>query len=201
MLRMMPVLAFAAATAFAADALAQDTTIKSRTEIDADDAKVMTMTGCLQTGPSGDVFVLSNATVTKGEEIESRSRVEADVDDDETEVETRARTEVDRDDDDDEDKERAVGTSGRSATYELTPRAGVDLKPHVGHRVEISAIALDAKDGDDDAEIEIEQEIETDVDDAPDSRVKSETEAELPRGEKARIVAVAVKHISGSCGQ
>jgi hypothetical protein len=35
-------------------------------------------------------------------------------------------------------KPGAVGTAGIATSYDLTPRAGVDLKPHVGHKVEIT---------------------------------------------------------------
>src|SRR5688572_6755185 len=49
---------FALAAAVAVSA--QDTTIKSETRIQADDAKVMTITGCLGGGPSK--FSITNAT-------------------------------------------------------------------------------------------------------------------------------------------
>lgn len=188
--------AFAAACAFAASASAQDTTVKTKTDVDADDAKVVLMEGCLQAGDAPNSFVLSNVKMVKsGDEVESETKAEVDVDEDETEVEAETEAEVERDDDD------AVGTAGVVAAYRLTPRAGVNLAPHVGHRVQISAVALDPKDGDDDAEVDIETKTETEREDAPDSQVKTETEADLPRGEQARMTAVAVKHISPTCNQ
>jgi hypothetical protein len=40
--------------------------------------------------------------------------------------------------------ETAVGTSGISTSYDLTPRAGVDLTSHVGHKVELTGTAMPA---------------------------------------------------------
>jgi hypothetical protein len=197
MKRFMPFCTLAAAAVFAVSASAQDTTVKTKTDIDADDAKVMLVEGCLQAGEEPGTFVLANVKAVKaGEELESETKAEVDVDEDETEVETETEAEVERDDDD-----KAVGTAGIVAAYRLTPRAGVNLAPHVGHRVQISAVALEPKDGDDDAEVDIQTEVKTEREDAPDSKVKTETEAELPRGAHARLTAVAVKHISPSCSQ
>jgi len=193
MIRFIP--AFALACFCAAAVSAQDTTVKKQTKVDADDAKVVTMTGCLSKAPSGDVFVLAGATKLAGDELEAKSKTKVDVDDDETETKTKTKTEVEHDDDE------AVGTTGSVATYELMPKDGVDLNAHVGHKVEVSAIALDAKDHDDDAEVDIETKTKVKVDDAPDSKVKTKTEAELPRGANARMTVVSVKHIAPSCNQ
>ena len=57
----------------AVPALAQDAKIKSETKIKADDAKVVTMTGCLQGGPS--LFTLANAVVPKAEARKLRKSV------------------------------------------------------------------------------------------------------------------------------
>jgi glycerol-3-phosphate cytidylyltransferase-like family protein len=195
MSRLIPACSFAAACIFAVSVSAQDTTVKSKTKIEADDAKIITMTGCLSKTPSGDVFVLAGATKLAGDEMTARSKTKVDVDDDETETKTKSKTEVEHDDD------KAVGTSGSVAVYELMPKEGVDLTPHVGHKVEVSAIALDPKDHDDDAEVEIQTRTKVKRDDAPDSKVKTETEAELPRGENARLTVVSVKHIAPSCTQ
>jgi hypothetical protein len=190
--RFIPACAFVAA--FAVTTSAQDTTVKSKTTVDADDAKVVTMTGCLQAGATGDVFMLTGAKSTVGEDLEAKSKTEIDVDKDKTEVETRTRTEIEREDD------TPVGTSGAVTSYELMPKEGVDLTPHVGHRVEITAVALDKKSAtDDDAEVEMKTETKVEREDAPDSKIKSKTEAELPRGDKARLTVVAVKHIAPSC--
>jgi hypothetical protein len=191
MIRFMPACTFAAACAFAVAVSAQDATVKTKTKIEADDAKVITMTGCLSKAPAGDLFVLAGATQLTGDDMASRSKTKIDVDEDETEVKTKTKTEVETDDDE------AVGTSGSVATYELMPKEGVDLTPHVGHKVEITAIAL--KPGDDTAEVDVRTKTEVKREDAPDTKVKSRTEAELPRGANARLTVMSVKHIAPSC--
>jgi hypothetical protein len=185
----------AAACTFAVSVSAQDTTVKSKTKIDADDAHVVTMTGCLQQGPTAGVFLLSGATMVKGDDLTSKTKTKIDVDDDETEVKTKDRTEIEHDDD------KAVGTSGIANTFELTPKEGVDLTAHVGHKVELTAVALDAakKGGDDDAKIEMKTDTKVTTEDAPDARVKSKTKAELPRGANAKLTVMSVKEISPSC--
>jgi hypothetical protein len=190
--------ACAIVTALAVSTSAQDTTIKSKTKVDADDAKVVTMTGCLQAGATGDVFTLTGAKATAGEDLEAKAKTEIDVDKNETEVKTKSRTEVEREEE--EEDETPVGTSGAVTTYELMPKEGVNLTPHVGHRVEITAVALDKKSAtDDDAEVDIETKTKVEREDAPDSKVKSNTEAELPRGAQNRLTVVSVKHVSPSC--
>ena len=139
MTRFIPTAALVAA--FAVSVSAQDATVKSKTKVDADDAKVVTMTGCLQGGAASGVFTLAGAQVTAGEDLEAKSKTEIDVDDDETEVKTKSRTEVEKDDDDD----KPVGTAGAVRTYQLMPKEGVDLTAHVGHTVEITAVAVDKK--------------------------------------------------------
>lgn len=57
----------------AVSAHAQDAKIKSETRIKADDAKVVTMTGCLQGGPS--LFTLANANLSKDEAKKLRKSV------------------------------------------------------------------------------------------------------------------------------
>lgn len=191
--RFMPACTLAAACAFAVSVSAQDATVKSKTKIDADDAKVMTMTGCLQQGATSDTFVLAGATTLKGDDMKSKSKTKIDVDDDETEVKSQERTEVEHDD-------NAVGTSGAVATYELMPNTGVDLTAHVGHKVQVTAVAVDpAKGGDKDAKVKAKTETKVTVEDAPDARVQSTTKAELPRGANARLTVMSVKHISPSC--
>lgn len=195
MSRFIPAWSLAAAAIFAVSVSAQDATVKTKTKVDADDAKVITMTGCLSKAPSGDVFVLAGAMPLAGEDMKSKSKTKIDVDDDETEVKNKSKTEVETDDDE------AVGTSGSVHTYELMPKEGVDLTPHVGHKVEITAVALKPADDDDDAEIDVKTKTKVKVDDAPDTKVKTRTEAELPRGENARLTVISVKHIAPTCSQ
>ena len=189
MQRFFSTCAIVAACAVAASA--QDTTVKSKTKIEADDAKIMTLTGCLQSG-TGEIFTLTGGKVTAGDELEARSKTKVDVDKDETEVKSKSRTEI-------ENTETPRGTAGAITTFDLTPNQGVNLMPHVGHRVEITAVALDKKDGDDDAEIEMETKTKVEREDAPDERMKSRTSAELARGPHRKLTVMSVKHIAPSC--
>jgi hypothetical protein len=183
----------ALAAGFAASLHAQDTTSTTRTQVDADDARTIIATGCLQQAPATKVFTLMGAVTASGEDLDSKTRVSTDVDNDDVEVKTETRAEIDRDD-------RPVGTSGVTRSYDLSPRAGVDLSTHVGKRVQISAVMVDrAKDGDDDAEVEIEDRTKVEREDAPDAKAKSETEVELPRGDRAQLMVVSVKEIAPSC--
>ena len=75
--------ACAVAAALAVPAAAQDTTVKSRTEIKADDATVVALTGCLQKNSAGRRFTLFGSMAAAGEEVTTRTKVETDVDDDE----------------------------------------------------------------------------------------------------------------------
>jgi hypothetical protein len=171
---------------------AQDTSVKSKVKVEADDARTMTLTGCLQRGPA-NIYTLRGTSAIAGDETTVRSRVKTDVDDDGDDVKTEARTEIDRDGD------RQVGTSGLIATYELSPQQGVDFASHVGKQVQIVAVALDAKNGDDDAEVKVTEQSEVRREDAPDSKVKSRVEAEIPRGKNAKVTVLSVKPMGTSC--
>jgi hypothetical protein len=183
----------ATACVFAVSVSAQDTTVKSKTKVKADDARTVVMKGCLQQGADTNTFTLAGSIVALGEDLKSKSKTKTDVDDDETEVKTRTKTEV-------EDPDEPVGTAGAVTTYELMPKEGVNLSAHVGHTVEITALMLDPKSKtDDDAEVEMRTKTKVKVDDAPDTKVKSKTEAELPRGDLGRLMAISVKHVSPAC--
>ncbi len=189
MKQMIPAVLLAGAFAVIT-AHAQDSTVTKKTQVEADDARAVVMSGCLTQGPAG-TFMLTGATATSGEDLTTRSRVETDVDKDDTEVKVQTRTEVDRDTD------RPVGTSSRVTSFEVTPRAGVNLAAHVGHRVEISAVMIDAGRGD--AEVEIREKGEVDNDDAPDAETKTRTEVEVDRGTANRLMALSITHVSPTC--
>jgi hypothetical protein len=183
--------ACALAMVMAVSANAQDSTVKSKTKVNADDARTVVMTGCLM--QTGGTYMLSGTTAATGEDLTIKSKVKTDVDKDETEVKARTDAEIDHDDDD------AVGTSGATMMYVLDARAGVDLAAHVGHKVQISGVMLDPAKGDDDAEVTIREDTRVKNDDAPDARVRTKTKAELPRGAHARLSVLSVKPLSGSC--
>jgi hypothetical protein len=190
MYRIIPVVAIA--LGMAASVTAQDSTVRSRTKVSADDARALTLTGCLERGPSS-LFTLKNASASTSDEVTTKSKVQTDVDDHGNDVKTESRTEINRDD------SRHAGVAGLKASYELTPQQGVDLAAHVDHHVQITAVALDAKNGDDDAKVKIEDETKVNRDDAPDAKVKSRTEANLPRGDQSKVVVLSVRTLASSC--
>jgi hypothetical protein len=63
-----------------------------------------------------------------------------------------------------------VGTTGAVTTYDLTPKKGVNLSAHIGHRVEVVAV------------------------EQPAAKTKS-----APRGAPSRLTVVFVKHLAPTC--
>jgi hypothetical protein len=189
MKRIIPVVA--AAALGAVTVAAQDSTEKTRTRVSVDDGRAITLTGCLQ--QAGPLYTLRGTSVVSSDDVTARTRVKTDVDDDGAEVKRSAKSEVDHDDD------VAVGTSGLVGTYELTARQGVALAPHVGKQVQVIAVALDPKNGDDDAKVKVEETTRVDREDAPDSKVTTKTTAELPRGAHTKVAVVSVTSLGMSC--
>jgi hypothetical protein len=146
---------------------AQDTTIKQETKIKADDAKVMTIDGCLS--GSGSNFMLTNAvaaTVAGDKKAEKKT----------------------------------VGTSGVVDSYALVPQGGVSLTPHLGHRVELVGVVIaPAKKGDNDAKLKVDEKTTVQRDNAPDSKSKTTSKAEIARGPNAQFAVTSVKMISPVC--
>jgi hypothetical protein len=192
MYRIIP--AVAIALGMAVSVAAQDSTVRSRTKVSADDARAITLIGCLERGP-GNAFTLKNAIASTGEEVTTKSKTETDVDNRGNEVKTRSRTEIDR------EGARDAGVAGLKASYELTPQQGVDLATHVGHQVQLTAVALDPKNGDDDAKVKVEDETRISREDAPDSKVKTRTEATISRGDQAKVVVLSAKTLAPACSK
>ena len=93
-----------------------------------------------------------------------------------------------------------VGTTATITTYELMPREGVSLNPHVGHMVEITALALPpATKSDHDSKVKVKSKSKVKVEDQPETRVESRTTADLPRGATTRLVVASVKHLAPTC--
>src|SRR4051812_2354351 len=119
------------AAAISGVAAAQDTTARTRTEIKGDDAKVISMTGCLRQDPATSAYVLLGTTTASGDKVTTNSKVKTDVDKDKTTVRGKTETKADG---------GAVATGGAYSTYMLVPGNNVDLAAHVGEQVQISAI-------------------------------------------------------------
>ena len=182
------------ALACAGSAAAQDSTATTKTKVKADNARTVTMTGCLQQGVTANSYSLIGNMTASGEDLKSKTTVKTDVDKDKTKVETKDTTKID------DANHAPVGTA--FTRYELTPKDGVNLAPHVGHQVEITAVMLDpAKDKDDKAKVQIKEKTEIDTEHAPDAKGQSKTKVEVPRGLDARLMALSVKHISPTCTQ
>ena len=70
---------FALAAALSVTATAQDSTVKSRTSIKADDAQVISMTGCLRQDAING-YTLEGTVAAAGKDLTTDSKVKTDVD-------------------------------------------------------------------------------------------------------------------------
>jgi hypothetical protein len=178
----------AAVVALAVTASAQDTTVRSRTRVKADDAKVMTMTGCLHQDPASGAFSLAGTMAAAGDELTTRTKVTTDVDRDEVEVRGRSRTEV---------EDGAIATSGTASTFALVPGSGVNLASHVGHQVQVSAIVVERGEGD--AEVTVRDKTTVDPDNGRDTTSRTKTKIEVPKSPRGSYSVVSVKALGGNC--
>ena len=181
------ILGGALALSLGVSATAQDTEVKSRTEIKTDDARAVSMTGCLQRDTAG-TFSLYGTAVKSKDGVTTETTVQTDHDRDESKVTTTTRSRA---------EDGRVGTSGTLATFLLTPREGIALAPHVGQRVQISAVMVDRDSGD--ADVKIEEKTEVDRDDADDRSKRAKTEVEVERGPAGHYTVVSVKALGSAC--
>jgi hypothetical protein len=180
------------ALAFGVTATAQDSTVTSRTKVSGDDARAVTMRGCLQQTAGNTGYLLLGAVTASGEDLKTKSKVKTDVDSDDTKVKSKSATKVDKDD--------RVGTTGALTTYAVLPRDGVDLAAHAGEEVELTAVMIDPRDGNDkEADVKVKETTKIDPDDAPDTKVQNKTKLEVTRGATARLMAMSVKSLGRSC--
>lgn len=177
-----------AITALTGALSAQDSTVKSRTTIKADDARVMSMTGCLRQQLATGVYMLGGTVAASGKEIETNSKVKTDVDKDKTTVKGKSETKV---------NDGAVANAEGVTTFVLVPGNGVDLASHVGERVEISAIMV--KPGHGDADVKIKEKTKVDPEHAPDSKSQSKTKLELPRTAAGEYTVMALTPTGRRC--
>jgi hypothetical protein len=185
------VLAAFVAAALASPAIAQDSKAKSRTDIKADDAKVITMVGCLRSNPATNSYSLVGHIVAAGDDVTVRSTVKTDVDKDKTTV--QGKTEVKG------DKDKSVATAGDIATYALLATQDVNLAPNVGRQVQISALQVEKGHGD--ADVKIKDQTKVEREDAPDSKSSSKTKLELPRSPNGSYTVVSVTSLGMPCAQ
>jgi hypothetical protein len=151
---------------------AQDTKVNSRIKVKADDATVVSLTGCLMQNTAGE-YTLDGSVAAAGDDVKTKTKVKTDVDRDKTKVTSSTKADADG----------RVGTSGRMSTYMLLPSDGVALASHVGQQVQVSAVML--RPGEDDADVKIKDKTTVDPKHAPEStrRSKSKVEVEdVPHG-------------------
>ena len=182
------VLACTCAAAMSVAAAAQDTDVKSTTTVKADDANVVSMSGCLERDVAGN-FTLRGTIVKGDDELKTTTRVETDVDKDGTEVKSSTRTEI--------DDARPVGTSGHMSTFLLMPRDGVALIQYVGQQVQIAAIQVDRDSKD--AEVKVDEKTTVDPGRGDSSTKRSRTELEIDRGAPGTYTVVSAKSTASSC--
>lgn len=170
-------------------AAAQDTTIESRTEIETDEASVVSMTGCLQRDVAGN-YTLFGTAVKGRDGVTTETKVRTENDEDESKVTTTARTSVEG---------GRVGTSGTLSTFMLMPRDGVSLSQHVGQQVQIAAVKVDRDHKD--AEVEIEEKTTVDPENAESRSKRTRTEIEVERGPAGHYTVVSVKPMGSACSK
>lgn len=178
------------ASALAATAYAQDTTVKSRTTIDADEAQVVSMTGCLRQDPVTGTYMLVGKVDAAGDRVRNDAKLKIDVDKDERTVtaDTRSKTE--------KGGKADKVAAGQSSTYVLAP-GNVSLAPHVGHQVQLAAATV--KDGHKDAEVKIDDKTNVDPEHGRDHSSRATTTVEIERGPLGQYTVVSLKSLGDTC--
>ena len=187
-MRRTALVAVVAAT-LSAPAMAQDSKVKSRTDIKADDAKVMSMVGCLRHEPVSNSYLLVGTVTAAGDDLTTKTKIKTDVDDEKTKVEAKSETKGND----------AVHAADAVSTYLLLATPKIDLAPHVGQQVRIAALQVEKGHGD--AEVKIKDETKVDRDNARDSKSTSTTKLELPRSPNSAYTVVSVTGLGKACTQ
>jgi hypothetical protein len=81
----------------------------------------------------------------------------------------------------------------------LLAAPNVNLAPHIGHQVRISA--LQVKQGHGDADVKIKDQTKVERENAPDSKSNSKTKLELPRSPNAAYTVLSVMPLGMPCTQ
>jgi hypothetical protein len=166
---------------------AQDTTVKSRTDVKADEADVVSMTGCLRQDASTGSYMLVGTVNAAGERVRNDAKVEIDRDKNNTTVTAETRAKADNGD---------KGASGRASTYVLSP-GNVNLTQYVGKQVQVAAAAV--KPGHKDADVTINDKTTVDPENGRDRTERSKTKVEIERGPLGQYTVVSVKPLGGAC--
>ena len=172
--------------AVAVPAVAQDNTTRTKTTIKADDARVVSMTGCLRQDTLSNTYSLVGTMAASGDEITTRSKVKTDVDKDSTKVKATTKTEADH----------VVATSGSMRTFAILP-GDVALSRYVGQRVQLSAIMVEPGHGD--ADVKIKEKAKVDPKHGDDSTATTKTKIELPKSPYGQYTVVSASPMSGTC--
>ena len=181
------ILGCAVALAMGAGAAAQDSTVRSRTEIKTDDATAFSMTGCLRRDVAGN-FTLYGTAVRAKDGLTTETKVQTEKDRDESKVTTTTRTKAD---------DGRVGTSGTLATFLLRPRENVALSEHVGKQVQLTAITVDPNH--DDAEVKIEEKTSVDPEHGDTKSKRTKTEVEIDNAAGLQYTVLSVKPLGTAC--
>jgi hypothetical protein len=168
-------------------AYAQDTKVRSRTNIEADEAQVVSMTGCLRQDVATGTYMLIGAIQAAGKDVTTDSKVKIDVDKDERTVTSDTRAKGDK---------RSGADPDAISTYGLAP-GNVNLTPYVGRQVQIAAAAV--KPGHKDADVKIDDKTTVDPERGRDSSSRSRTKVEIERGPLGQYTVVSVKPLGGAC--
>lgn len=167
-------------------ASAQDTTVKSRTEIKTDEASAVSMTGCLERNLAGDYTLFG--TAVKGKDgVTTETKVRTENDKDESKVTTEARTRADG----------GVGTAGALSTFMLMPRDAGQLSKYVGQQVQIAAVMVDPDHKD--ADVKIEERTTVDPEHSDSKTRRSSTKIEVEREPVGHYTVVSVKTLASAC--
>jgi hypothetical protein len=169
---------------------AQDTTVKSRTKIEGDEAQVVSMTGCLRQDVQTGAYMLVGSVDAVGEKVTNEAKVKVDRDKQDTTVTADTRSKGDNGD------KRDQAAAGVTSTYVLMP-GNVSLRSHVGQRVQVAAAAV--KPGHKDADVTINDKTTVEPEHGRDHSDRSKTKVEIDRAPFGQYTVVSVKSLGGSC--
>jgi hypothetical protein len=169
---------------------AQDTTVKSKTNVEGDEAQVVSMTGCLRQDAQTRAYMLVGTVEAVGDHVRNEAKVNIDRDKDDTTVTADTRAKGDGGD------KRDRAAAGVPSTYVLQP-GNVSLTSYVGQRVQVAAATV--KPGHKDAEVTVKDETKVDPEHGRDSTSRSKTKVEIERGALGQYTVVSVKPIGGTC--